>query len=69
MGSKTLLPPKGEEEISQLAVRPINHVILFCTTCLLVPHIRIMEYMNILENVEHCGGEPEQAVNMYMNID
>ena len=22
---------------------------------------------NILENVEHCGGEPEQAVNMHMN--
>ena len=21
----------------------------------------------LLENVEHCGGEPEQAVNMHMN--
>ena len=21
-----------------------------------------------LENVEHCGGEPEQAANMHMNI-
>ena len=21
----------------------------------------------ILENVEHCGGEPEQAANMHMN--
>ena len=23
--------------------------------------------MNRLENVEHCGGEPEQAANMHMN--
>ena len=21
----------------------------------------------LLENIQHCGGEPEQAANMYMN--
>ena len=24
-------------------------------------------YIVILENVQHCGGEPEQAANMYKN--
>ena len=23
--------------------------------------------LSLLENVEHCGGEPEQAANMHMN--
>ena len=23
--------------------------------------------LEVLENVEHCGGEPEQAANMHMN--
>ena len=25
------------------------------------------EWRDTLENVEHCGGEPEQAANMHMN--
>ena len=33
-------------------------------TCVFTPTQRVSW---LLENVEHCGGEPEQAVNMHMN--
>ena len=26
-----------------------------------------IDKMHVLENVEHCRGEPEQAANMHMN--
>ena len=30
--------------------------------------VSIVVYSSVvLENVEHCGGEPEQAANMHMN--
>ena len=28
---------------------------------------RYTKYQLAIENVEHCGGEPEQAANMHMN--
>ena len=51
------------QKLQQYQQKNLEHYIhrdLSCTSLLCTPKV-------LLENVEHCGGEPEQAANMHMN--
>ena len=48
--------------VLQTSVDTLPHLYVLQTSVDTLPYLYVL-----LENVEHCGGEPEQAANMHMN--
>ena len=46
-------------EVAKRSVQLAN--VVFVVVCVLIYYLSIGINTTILENVEHCGGEPEQA--------
>ena len=57
-------PEESEARLQRIA-NSHNMILPVCTNC---PSSNIQtSKVSLLENVEHCGGEPEKAANMHKN--